>query len=92
MTEIILVTPSELREILKQCLADQNQTNQASPRPEDPKYLHSLKELATFLGCSIVSAQKLKNSGVIRYKQFGRKLVFSTAEILEDLNKKQKKS
>ena len=39
-----------------------------------PVHLHSLKDLANFLDCSVVTAQKLKNSGKIRYKQFGRKV------------------
>jgi hypothetical protein len=54
---------------------------------EENKMLYSLKELANFLGCSIVTAFKLKNSKKIRYQQFGRKLIFNTSEVNEDLRK-----
>lgn len=81
---------NKLREIIRECLADQNQTNQSFPKPESSKHLYSIKELAGFLDCSVVTAQKLKNSGKIRYRQFGRKCIFNTAEILEDLNRRRK--
>lgn len=59
--------------------------------PPPTEYLHSIQELATFLSCSAPTAQNIKNSGKIRYKQFGRKLIFSTSEILEDLGKSTNK-
>ena len=59
--------------------------------PPPTEYLHSIQELANFLGCSAPTAQNIKNSGKIRYKQFGRKLIFSTSEILEDLGKSTNK-
>lgn len=30
------------------------------------RYVHELKELSTFLGCSPVTAQKIKSSGIFR--------------------------
>jgi excisionase family DNA binding protein len=54
------------------------------PKPIDVHpYLYSLKELAEFLNCSIVTAQKLKNAKRIPYYQTGRKLVFEKAKVLE---------
>ena len=55
-----------------------------------PQFLYSLQELATFLGCSIVTAQKLKNSGRIPFKQFGRKLIFNSSDVLQALNKERR--
>lgn len=90
MTEFILTTPNELREILNECLANRNPAPPLTPAPDPPKLLYSIHALANFLGCSDVTAFKLKKSGKIRYKQFGRKLVFNSAEVLEDLNKKKR--
>lgn len=89
MNEIILTTPDKLREILTDCLATQNSTAEDSKEQKPPKLLHSIRELASFLGCSNVTAFNLKKSGKIRYRQFGRKLIFNTEEILDDLNKRK---
>ena len=89
MDEIILTTPEGLRKILKECLATQYPAPQHPKEQEPIKLLHSIQELASFLGCSNVTAFNLKKSGKIRYRQFGRKLIFNTEEILEDLNKRK---
>ncbi len=49
------------------------------------KKLYSLKELADFLGCSLPTAQRFKNSGRIPYYQIGRKVIFDSKEILKSL-------
>ncbi|MBN1180845.1 MAG: helix-turn-helix domain-containing protein [Bacteroidales bacterium] len=89
---LILTTPEQLEAIINKCLSkyfsSQNQTPKSEPGGE--RYLHSIAELATFLGCSNTSAQKLKNSGVLRYKQFGRKIMFVASEVLEDIEKNRK--
>ncbi len=54
-------------------------------KTEEQPYLYSIKELANFIGCSIVTAQKLKNSKRIPYFQTGRKLIFEKSKILEAL-------
>ena len=53
----------------------------STPAPEK-KYIYSIQGLADFLQCSIVTAQKIKNSGRINYQQIGRKVVFEENEIL----------
>ena len=88
MQNIILTTPEQLEDIITKCLS--RSTPARDPDTElksaaGEEFLTSIRALATFLGCSVVSAQKLKNSGRIRYRQFGRKVIFSKAEILEDL-------
>jgi excisionase family DNA binding protein len=64
--------------------------NGSKTKTNQVKNLHSIQELADFLGCSTPKAQKLKNSGRIRYYQTGRKVIFNPAEILEDLKNKSK--
>jgi hypothetical protein len=90
MQNLIITTPEELKQIISDCLTNLNPVNSSNPEPIAPVLLFSIRELATFLCCSHVTAQKLKNSGKIRYSQFGRKIVFNSAEVLEDLSKKKK--
>lgn len=60
------------------------------PPPEEPKFLHSIRELAEFLNCSVTTAQKLKNSGTIPFTQFGRKMIFNAQGVLDALKKKKR--
>ncbi len=87
---LIVTTPEELESIIANCFQRYG-TPPPPPQPEPTEHLHSVKQLAEFLNCSIVTAHKLKKSGKIRYKQFGRKLIFSTSEVLEDLSKLKKR-
>lgn len=52
---------------------------------QENKKLYSMKELAEFLGCSVPTAQKIKNSGRIPYIQVGRKLIFETRDLKKAL-------
>ena len=92
MKEIIVITREELEEIIENCFVRYLPKLVEPAKHPDNKFLYSLRELANFLGCSIVTAQKLKNSGRIRHKKYGRKLIFNTAEILDDLDNKQWKN
>lgn len=56
-----------------------------APIPEK-KYIHSMRGMADELHMSIVTMQKLKNSGRIPYKQEGRKVIFELNEVLNALN------
>jgi excisionase family DNA binding protein len=78
----------ELAEVIKEAVAEEMaKTAQPTPEPQ-PKTLHSIRELAEFLGCSVVTAQRYKNEGRIPYSQVGRKVLFNTAEVLKAINKK----
>ena len=48
----------------------------------EKRYLYSIRELAALLNCSVVTAQKFKNNGLIPYKQLGRKIVFDVDAVL----------
>jgi excisionase family DNA binding protein len=85
MNEIVVISPDQLSEIIIKCLEKVLPKSKPIAVQEPPTHLYSIRELADFLGCSTVTAQKLKNSGRIRFKQYGRKCVFNTAEILEDI-------
>ncbi len=65
-------------------ISDQNQS--------EHKMLHSIRELGYFIGCSSVTAQKLKNEGRIPFRQIGRKVLFDTAEVLKAKEQHKKKS
>lgn len=57
--------------------------NSLPSKPEEPEYFYSLKELADFLGCSVVTCHKLKKEKKIPYYQTGRKLIFEKSAVLE---------
>lgn len=54
----------------------------------EPRLVHGIAGLASLLGCSIPTAQKIKNSGKISFAQEGRKLVFDAEKVLKALEKK----
>ena len=60
-----------------------------NPRVEEkPRQLvYGIAGLAGIVGCSIPTAQRIKNSGKVRYIQNGRKLVFDVEQVLADLAK-----
>ncbi|MFZ4414926.1 MAG: helix-turn-helix domain-containing protein [Bacteroidales bacterium] len=83
---IFELTVSEFMELLKQ------QTNVPTivEQKAETKMLYSIKELATFLQCSTVTAQKLKNSGRIPFAQTGRKCVFNGDAVMGAISHKLK--
>lgn len=52
-------------------------------------YIHSIKGLAEFLNCSVVTAQHLKDKGLIPYMQVGRKVMFDKELVLASMRSKQ---
>lgn len=83
LDEFQILLENSLRKVM-----EEGSTQATNP---EPQLLYSIQELAEFLHCSPVTAQSLKNSGKIRFRQFGRKVIFSTAEILADIKKTQTK-
>ena len=55
------------------------------------RYVFGLAGLASLLGCSKPTAQKVKDSGKISFVQSGRKLVFDAELVLAELSKSKKK-
>ena len=65
--------------------------NKSEPPTPERKMLYSIKELSAFIGCSTVTAQKIKNEGRIPYWQIGRKVMFDSAEVLKAMEQGKKK-
>lgn len=82
---IFELTVTEFLELLA---ANQPAPQFVTPQPESRK-LYSMKQLAEFLQCSTVTAQKLKNSGKIPYVQTGRKLIFDSEAVINSLAKRK---
>lgn len=77
---------NRLAEIVKKAVSEAMNVQPISdPIPPERKTLHSIRELADFIGCSTVTAQKLKNSGKIPSRQAGRKVMFDTVEVLKSM-------
>jgi len=59
-------------------------------QPPEKKLISSIKGLAEFIHCSPVTAQKLKNEGLIPFMQIGRKILFDPDLVLNAMGKKNK--
>jgi hypothetical protein len=78
----------KLTEIVERAVQDALAAKEATQKTEH-RILYSIRELAEFLGCSTVTAQKYKNQGWIPYRQIGRKVMFDTSQIINELEKKK---
>lgn len=65
--------------------------NRSEPPTPERKMLYSIRELSAFIGCSTVTAQKIKNEGRIPYRQIGRKVMFDSAEVLKAMEQGKRK-
>jgi hypothetical protein len=87
----VFSTDEEIKQIIIECLTNFNPApTQVPAPPPETKLIYSIKGLAEFLNCSSTTAQKIKNSGKVRFMQYGRKCVFDPAQILEDLSKERR--
>lgn len=77
------------RAVNKAFAAKINKNNEPTP---ESKTLYSIRELADFIGCSTVTAQKLKNEGRIPYRQVNRKVLFDTVEVLKAMDQGKRKN
>lgn len=62
-------------------------TSKAEEEKPEPRLVHGIAGLASILGCSIPTAQKLKSSGRVPYLQEGRKVVFEVEKVLKAIEK-----
>ena len=51
--------------------------------PGEDRLLRSMKEVAEYLGCSVVTAQNFKNAGLLPFVQKGRKVLFDKVELMK---------
>ena len=87
--EIIVTSKEEVRDILYDCLTEFFQNLPKTVEIGNPNdYLRSISELASFIGCSISTAQKFKNSYAEIFHQTGRKFLVSKSDILSKMKLK----
>ncbi len=83
----------KLSEVIKNAVNKAFESNTNAPPPlknESTQTLHSIRELADFLDCSTVTAQKYKNEHWIPFRQIGRKVMFDTAAVLQAIERRGK--
>lgn len=86
----ITISEEKLVSVVRQAVREEMAALQPVKDPEAMqtgnevgRNLHSMVELAKFMGCSVTCAQNMKNAGRIPYRQVGRKVIFNTVEILK---------
>lgn len=88
------LTVQELLDILAPLISRQQSTQPVSSEQtnDNKRYVYGLAGLAGLLGCSIVTANQIKKSGVINkaISQVGRKIIIDADLALELLNSSRK--
>lgn len=89
-TPIAALTVAQFKELFYTTPPPTPEISLVTPQLER-KTLHSIRELAEFIGCSTVTAHKFKSQGRIPFKQIGRKVLFDTADVLNAMSQSKKK-
>ncbi|GFI00491.1 hypothetical protein IMSAGC004_02899 [Bacteroidaceae bacterium] len=88
------LTVQELLDILAPLISRQQSTQPVSSKQtnDNKRYVYGLAGLARLLNCSIVTANRIKKSGVINkaISQVGRKIIIDADLALELLNSSRK--
>jgi hypothetical protein len=81
--EIVVTSKEEIRDIMYDCLTEFFNNSLVTGKNGNPsEYIRSIAELASFLGCSISTAQKFKNNHTEIFRQVGRKFLVSKSDVL----------
>ena len=88
-TPIAALTVGQFKELFYTTPQTAPEVIQPTPQPER-KTLHSIRELAEFIGCSTPTAHKFKKSGRIPCRQMGRKVLFDTVDVLNAMDQSKK--
>jgi hypothetical protein len=85
MTELIITTPYQLKQVVTDAVAEalQNQSK-GNNEPREREAITSLEQLSQFLHCSKPTAQSIKKK-VRTYQSGPRKFLIWTDELMEDL-------
>lgn len=83
MEELVIIQKSELLELIRKVVSAEI-GKMMEVKPSNPK-IKGIHGLAEAIGCSVSKAQTLKNSGVIRYFQDGKLVLFDYNQVIEDL-------
>lgn len=85
-TPISELTAGELLDLLAA-----NSQGNLHKEQSQKQYAYGIAGLAKIANCSLPTAQKLKNSGLIPFSQAGRKIIFDVDAVLLSLKKTQAK-
>lgn len=96
MTQIIQVDKAELRDVIREIVADaitdiKTAITPSQGEPESPTLIYGIKGLAEFLNVSMPTAQKLKNGKLFPCYQRGRTIVFKSSEVLRGMESTHKR-
>lgn len=91
---LIQISPDDLQTLIIDCL-QAVLGKPGSPESKEAgvptrRYVYGLAGLAKLLNCSHPTAQRIKDSGQIKYSQIGRKLIFDEDEVLKAMSKTSK--
>ena len=80
-----IIDEEKFTEVLRKVIREELEAMPKSETqlPGEERYLRSMNELAEFLGCSVVTAQKFKNEGLLPFVQTGRKVMFDKVELMK---------
>lgn len=90
MGPLLVATEEQVKNWMKEVLLEcQSELSTTAPKVEvqEKRYEYGIAGLARILNCSIVTAQKIKNSGKIPYQQVGRKVIFDVEKVLAAVQK-----
>lgn len=95
-TPIWQLSVGQFTDIIRSAISNQQAIPSAlleQPK-EDKRYVYGMAGLARLLGCSIVTANRIKKSGVINkaISQVGRKIIVDADLALELLNNSRKQN
>lgn len=81
---IFQATLGDLKEIIKSVMAEEQKESPPDVRKKQ-NYVYGVKGLATLVGCSLPTAQRIKKSGIIRSAtyQFNKTVMFNADLVLE---------
>lgn len=87
MSNIIVMNKEEVEVLFDKMFTKYLSSDKKDKEVNEGEVLHSIKELADFMHCSIGTAQKRKNDNAIPYTQHGRKIQFVKSEVSAALKK-----
>jgi len=87
------MTGEEFLSLQQSVLSKEQASRTATDAPDftsNPKYVYGLKGISQLFDCSISTANRIKNSGIIdkATKQIGRKIIVDSEYALELINRK----
>ncbi len=88
-TPIAALTVGQFKELFHTTPQKAPEVIQQTPPPER-RTLHSIRELAEFIGCSTPTAHAYKKSGWIPCRQIGRTILFDTVDVLNAMDQTRK--